>query len=127
MGQPAYTRTAIQQVLRDYGPLSAAEITDILQMHRKTVNASIIKARQTHGTQFFRIVHWKLHTGSGGREIPIYDNGPGPDAKRPHFGPEAAARRQKRYVDKMRLVINARNRVRRGGSIPNPFQQLIKS
>lgn len=125
MGQPAYTRTALVQLLRDNGPMSAAELTERIELNRKTVNAAIISARKKYGTQFFRIVRYEFTRGRGGREVPIYDVGPGEDCRKPHMGQTAAKARHARYRKKMRHVLNARNRMRRGKTAANPYQQLI--
>ena len=126
MSQPAYTRTAIQQLIRDNGPMTAAELTEALQMNRITVTSCITEARKKYGTQFFRIADYRRQEGQSGREAPIYGLGPDPDVKRLKLGDKARRETQKRYVDKMRTTINARNRVRRNqGAAINPFEQLI--
>lgn len=126
MPQPAYTRTAIQQLIRDNGPMSAAELTEALKMKRITVTSCIISAREKYGTEFFRIADYRRQQGRGGREIPIYGLGPGKDVPPPKFGDKARKETQKRYADKMRATINARHRVRRGNDAQiNPFEQLI--
>lgn len=126
MGQPAYTRTALVQLLRDNGPMSAAELTDMIKLKRKTVNASIISARDKYGTDFFCIERYEFTRGRGGREIPIYKAGPGTDVRKPAMGKAAEDGRQRRYREKHRHAINARNRTRRGNTPVNPYQQLFK-
>lgn len=126
MSQPAVTRNAIIELIREHGPLSAAEITDLLKMHRVTVSSCIHSAREKYGTKFFRIADYDRQQGKGGREIPIYDLGPRPDTRPPQLGDKARKESQQRYVNKMRATINAKNRLRRRKGAPiNPFQQLI--
>lgn len=126
MPQPAYTRTAIQQLIRDNGPMTAAELTEALQMKRITVTSCIAEARNKYGTKFFRIADYRRQEGQGGREAPIYGLGPEPDVKPLKFGDKTRREVQKRYADKMRATINARHRVRRNqGAAINPFEQLI--
>lgn len=126
MGMPASTRNAIIELIREHGPLSAAEITDLLKMNRVTVSSCIGAAREKYGTKFFRIADYGRQQGKGGREIPIYGLGPRSDVRPPQLGDQARKESQKRYVDKMRATINAKNRLRRNKGVPiNPFQQLI--
>lgn len=126
MAQPAYTRTAIQQLIRDNGPMSAADLTEALQMNRVTVTSCITAAREKYGTQFFRIADYRRQEGQGGREAPIYGLGPEPDVKPIKLGAKARKQTQKRYAEKMRATINVKHRVRRGAADAiNPFEQLI--
>lgn len=126
MPQPAYTRTAIQQLIRDNGPMTALELTEALKMNRVTVTSCITASREKYGTQFFRIASYRRQEGQGGREAPIYGLGPDTDVKPLKLGDKARRETQKRYADKMRATINARHRVRRNhGAAINPFEQLI--
>lgn len=125
MSQPAYTRTAILQELREQGPLSAAEIAEALQLPRKTTDAALIGARKTYGTKHFRVVDWRRQIGRGGREIPVYGPGPGSDKPRPELGEQARRETRQRHEQRMREVRRLRERQRRGHPI-NPWMQLIK-
>lgn len=126
MPQPAKTRNAIVQGLLEHGNLSAAEITEVLGLTRRVVDASLIGARKTYGTKFFRISAWRRQLGTGGREIPVYALGPGRDTRRPTLGAEAHKEVKQRYVDANRAAINVRNRIRRGRTTGlNPFAQLM--
>lgn len=123
MPQPAYTRTAILQALLEHGNMSAAEITEVLQLPRTTIHGSLAGARKKYGTWFFRITGWRRQQGQGGREIPIYGPGPGTDAPRPDLGAKARRETQQRYADRHRTVINLRAQRKRGRL--NPFMQLV--
>lgn len=119
------TRNAILQLLENEGPMTAAEITEALGFTRKRVDGCITTARQDHGTKFFRISSFRRQQGNGGREAPVYTLGPGSDAKRPIMhGIEEHRKRNARYRDKNRALINLRNQKRRHGTV-NPFAQLF--
>ena len=126
MPMPAYTRTAIQQAIREHGPLSAAELAAVLELTRRSVDASLNAAREKFGTQYFRIAAYRRQaTGKGGREIPVYGLGPEPDVPRPELGAAAHREVKQRYAEKYRDVINHRARMRRRGRAGNPFAGLL--
>lgn len=125
MGQPAYTRTALVQLLRDNGPMGSAELTVAIELSRKSVDSCIVWARKKFGGEFFYIHHYEFTRGRGGREIPIYAAGPGVDVRKPAMGQAAVDGRQRRYREKNRQLIRARDNLRRGRTEANPYQQLM--
>ena len=126
MPTPAYTRTALLQLIRDRGPMSAAELTEAVELSRIAVNHCINNARANHSTRYFRIAAWRRQeTGKGGREIPVYGLGPAPDEPRPELGAAALREAKQRYADRFRVVINARARMKRSGLAGNPFAGLL--
>ena len=127
MPQPAYTRTAILQAIREHGPRSAAELAEALELPRSTIDGSLRAARSKHGTKFFRIVAWRRYTGHGSNWVPVYGLGPGDDEPKPVLTKEQHNERHVRYRKRMRNVILVRDRVRRGEHDPsNPFAQLMR-
>jgi hypothetical protein len=114
MPQPAYTRTAIVQMLKDLGPMSAADITREMGIGRKAIGAAINSARSKFGTALIRIERYDKTRGRGGREVPIYGPGPGADVKRPTFGKHTVRQAQKRYDDRNRELLRLRTKARRG-------------
>lgn len=125
MPQPAYTRTAIMQLLREHGPMTAAQITEAMHMSRQAIDAAITGARAKYGTEFFVIVGYHNQRGTGGREAPMYGPGPGEDAKRPLFGKRTVRAADARYREKHRAVIRLKTTQRRHGAV-NPFAGLVK-
>lgn len=116
------TRSLILDLLREHGPMTSAQVAQELDWPRSRVNGCIAKARGDHGTRYFVIVGYHAQRGRGGREAPVYAPGPGKDAPRPVFEEK---KRQQRYRDKHRVLINLRSRVRRGKAV-TPFDQLFK-
>lgn len=95
MPMPATTRDAITAALKEFGPMSVAEIAEYLGRARNVVNTCMTSARRHHPGKFFRIVSYRRQVGVPGRETPIYTTGPGRDAPRPNF--DTAQTRSARY------------------------------
>ena len=112
------TRNAIVKLLNEQGPMTAAEIADALEFNRKRVDGSIVKARQAHGTEIFRIAGYRRQVGIQGREAAIYALGPGDDARRPRMDTKRDRQRIKeRYREKYKYILRLRDQKRRNGSI----------
>lgn len=119
------TRNAIIALIQEHGSMTAADIAEHLGWTRQRVNGAITQARIDHGTWFFRIAGYRRQRGRGGREAPVYGLGPGKDVARPVMNSiEENRKRQARYRERNRAVINLRNTARRSSQI-NPFYQLI--
>lgn len=119
------TREAIVRLLIDGVPRSVPEIAEELGKHVKSIESCIRDTRNKFGVGLngFVIAQWHLYRGKGGRASPMYLNGNGErfDLKRPKFDANANRRR---YMDKMRAVIRAKNRVRKGKGL-NPWLQIL--
>jgi hypothetical protein len=80
MPQAPTTRDAIVALLKDVGPMTAAEIASMLEKNIKTVQSCIATARNTK-KRFFYIQGYEFTPGSNG--VPaIYAAGRKPDAER---------------------------------------------
>ncbi len=112
---------AIEKLLREQGPMTAAEIAEALEFTRSRVDASIIEARKRYGTTHFRITGYKRQVGIQGREAAVFAAGPGKDVPRPAMDTLDDRRAiQQRYRDKYRYILRMRNQKRRHGAL-NPF------
>lgn len=119
------TRRALLALLKRRGPLSAAEMVLALpRLTRLQVNGALIGSRKAYGTKHFRIVEWRRQVGHGGREIPVYGRGPGPDEPRPVLGAVARKETQLRHFEENRDHINARRRAARRPPTTGPFAGL---
>lgn len=115
------TRNIIEKLLREQGPMTAAEITEALGFTRTRVDGSIVEARKRYGHQIFRIAGYKRQVGVQGREAPIYGIGPDKDVRRPQMdSPKDKKRIQERYREKYKIIIRLRDQKRRKGYL-NPF------
>lgn len=115
------TRNAIEKLLREQGPMTAAEISEALGFNRKRVDASIVEARKRYRHQIFRIAGYKRQVGVQGREAPIYGLGPDKDMRRPRMNtPKDKKAIQERYREKYRYILRLRTQKRRHGFL-NPF------
>lgn len=120
-------RNTIVAAIQQAGSMTAAEIAEYLEWPQRRVCGCITTARIDHGTWFFRVVGYKRQRGHGGREAAIFGLGPGKDAPRPVMdSPQENRKRQARYRERHRAVINMRNRARRSGTVPSPFDQLLR-
>lgn len=118
-------RDAITALLLRDGPMKAAEIAEALDVPRKKVDATLIYTRSKYGSQFFRIESYARQVGVKGREAPVYEIGPEPDAPRPKMNSKRDRKQiQQRYRDKNRVIIRARNR-KRMGTTSNHFLDIL--
>lgn len=118
-------RDAITEAIERDGPMTGAELAQVLNVPRKKIDSSLIHTRHKYGTQFFRISGYVRQVGIGGREAPIYAIGPEPDEPRPKMNSKRDRKKiQQRYRDKNKLVIRARNRKRKG-TTSNPFLDIL--
>lgn len=118
------TRNAVCWALKEFGPLSAAELAEVLPLTRAGIDRGITKARAGGRRDYIRIHSWRRQNGTGGREIPVYDLGPGEDAPRPRLGVQARRETWRRYEVAHRAERRIANTLRRGGQA-NPFKQLV--
>lgn len=124
MPKPPVVRDAIVAALREFGPMSAAEISEATGLPRGKVNGSLTLARASHPGQFFRIVRWQLQVGRKGRETPIYAAETGKDARRPAFDDahrKAASQRNYRANRARRAAL----RKQRSGISASPWAGLV--
>jgi hypothetical protein len=99
--------------LAQFGPMSAAELTQRLGKNRSTINSSINLTRERFGSKMIRVKEWERSLGRKGSFIPIYALGPGPDAPPP--APLSPKERCARYRERHRTLLRQRQRVQRGG------------
>ncbi len=112
-------RELAYSTLREHGPMSKADLIELLGPKGNAAAASIATARHEHPGKFFRVTRYDVQRGRAGREIPIYAAAPGADAPRPDFGTEQARKdRQRRYYQRNQAQILARTHARRGKATP---------
>ena len=120
------SRDAVTMVLREHGPMNAADIADVLGWPQIRVNATLNTARRDHPGKFFRIVRTAMRQGSSGRDAPVYSASPGPDARRPTLGKDYDKQRNQRYYLRNRALILCRIRAsRQGVQAASPWQGLV--
>ena len=128
MGTPTTTRDAILRAIKEYGPMTSAEIAEVTGLSKKKVHGSISGARKNHGSDVFTIHGYQRKTDGtrGGGMATIYKAGPGRDAKRPDLTTkEVRAERDRRYRARHHARILAREAQRRGSRVAaGPFAQL---
>ena len=123
-GVPIHRDLALR-TLREHGPMSKAELVELLGPLGQAAGRAIATARHERPGEFFRIVRYEFQRGRAGREIPIYSHAGGPDAPRPDLsGPQHRRERQARYYQDNRTRLLARVRARRGKA-PSPWGQLM--
>lgn len=124
MSSPPVVRDAIAAALREFGPMSAAEIADTTGLPRGKVNAALTNARANHPGKFFRITRWQFQVGRKGRETPIYAAAPGKDADLPVFdNAHRKAVNQRNY--RANRALWAAQRKRRAGVATSPWAGLV--
>lgn len=113
--------------LREHGPMSKAELVELLGTTGARAAAAIATARHENPGKFFRITRYEVQCGRAGREIPIYAAGGGVDAPRPDFASvEARKERSARYYRSNQARIIARTHARRRGPVSgNPWATLL--
>ncbi len=110
MSVPSPTRDKILTLLRDTGPMTAAELSDALGMRRQQVDCAIRKTRAHKG--FMHITGWKRSLGTRGAMGAIWAAGPGRDAKQPE--PLTKAQTNASYYQKHKAVIRLKARATYG-------------
>lgn len=122
------TADHILERLQDGGPATVAQLTLELGTTTGTIDSAVRRLRRKGGV--IRIVGYKLHRGSGGREAAIFAFGPGRDAKRPDFS-NAQREAERRYAEKRRIqsVLNGgrtRGSRKRVAALAGPFDGLLR-
>ena len=126
-------RAQITAALQQYGPMTAAEIADHLELAPHKVAAAIGSARYQSPGVFFRILRYLPVTGRRGRDVCVFVAGEGEDAPRQPFTAAKQAKRRvqakARYYEKHKSAMNARNTARKaalaGRALAvNPWLQL---
>jgi hypothetical protein len=117
MPQPSTTRNAIKRLLREFGPMSVAEIAAELGKKAKTVSSCISTSRDTKEKHFY-IVDYEPQVGRSGLPAGIYAEGNRKDAKPPETDRAATSHR---YYENHK----ARIKLRRGKKEITPFTSLI--
>lgn len=111
MPQKPTTRNAIAELLLHEGAMSAKDIADALGKPRGTINSCLNCARRP-GKRTFRVVRWERSLLIGGRLVPLYDVGSGPDVPCPP--PLSKEEIQRRWRAKNGHLSNMRAKQRRG-------------
>lgn len=108
--------------------LTAQEIA--LELDRKftSIWSTIYQERQRHGSERVRIVRWENARGHGGKERPVFGNGPGKDAKHPPKRPHkvVAGEARSRYYFRNKAKVIAQQRAKRYGLAAHPFDGLVQ-
>lgn len=113
--------------LREHGPMSKADLAELLGPNGARAALAIATARHENPGKFFRVTRYEVQRGRSGREIPIYAAGGGADAPRPDFGIDAMKATQARYYRSNRARIIARVHARRRGPVSgNPWAALLE-
>jgi hypothetical protein len=113
--------------LREHGPMSKAELVELLGPNGARAASAIATARHENPGKFFRVTRYEVQRGRAGREIPIYAAGGGADAPRPAFGVDERKATQARYYRNNRARIIARVHARRRGPVSgNPWVALLE-
>lgn len=123
-GVPIHRDLALR-TLREHGPMSKADLADLLGPLGEAAGRAIATARHTQPGKFFRIVRYERQRGRSGRTIPIYSAQGGKDAPQPDSTSEQHKRqRNQRYYQDNRTRLLARVHARRGKAL-NPWVQLM--
>ena len=102
------SRSVVVALLRECGPLSAADVAEHLGWLRNRVNKTMGEARKRRPGLVFRIVRYELYPGRQGRETPIYAAEAGEDAKRPTFNQNRRLAQRRAYYWRNRAQISAK-------------------
>jgi hypothetical protein len=116
MTQKSPTRDAIVRLLRELGPMSAAELGEILGKPTGTIHSCIADARKP-GNRRFYIAGYGEAVGRQYRRPALFANGNKPDVDYPHLG---MAQKYKRHWQREKM----RRRISAVGPT-NPFATLI--
>lgn len=122
MAKTATWRQLAYDTLREHGPMSKEDLSELLGDNGPSAARSIATARHERPGEFFRIIRYVAQRGNSGREIPIYAAGSGPDAKRPDFASaENVKKQQADYYRRNRAALLARRHANRPGKIAGSF------
>lgn len=103
------TADKIIALLKDQGEsMSAKEISEALNIERKSINSAI---RTAKARRLMYIDSYRHNYGTQGKPAPMYWLGDMPDARAPAKNIKAD---KKRWADKMRVVTRLKDRIRRG-------------
>lgn len=119
--RPPIIRTTLLAALADMGPMTAAELADVLALKRHQVNSAITSA-QAH----FHVVDWRRQEpGKRGSMSPVYAHGPGKNKPMPkaisHHDRNVAYRERKRVELRVKARAAYPAEQRRG----HPFSALV--
>lgn len=118
------TRDKVLALLKSEGPLTCAEMADMLLMDVRSINSAVRIARKLTGKDKILYIHsWKRSYGTRGRWAARWDLGSQQDRK-----PPVSDRNEnnRRYREKHREVLRLRTQVRRHGAESiNPFFQTL--
>lgn len=127
-GAPPKRRTQLIQALQEHGPMSCAELAELLGLKKGRVSYCISEARRDHGIKYFRVHSWlEREHGAQGDYVAVFAAGDGvrKDKKRPSYThtEQLAARRE--YYARNRIKLLTSQRKRRGKLPPNWFGQAL--
>lgn len=117
MPQPSTTRDAIKRVLRELGPMTAAEIAEELGKPMKTISSCISTSRSATKKHFY-IVDYAPQIGRSGLPAAIFKEGCRKDVPAPIHDRNEISRR---YYQNHKAQI----KLRRGKQEITPFTSLI--
>lgn len=119
MNPSATTQHAVREVLRTVGPLTTAEIADLLSVPLKRVAVCISCWRKSKRNRPPRVKEWARREGHGGSPIQVWTCGPGRDAPRPK--PHTNAEKIRMSRQRNATILLARQR----GVVPDPLLSLL--
>ncbi|KVP76902.1 hypothetical protein WJ94_15940 [Burkholderia ubonensis] len=117
MPQPPKTRDAIKKLIRDLGPLTAAEIAEELGKTLKAVSSCLSKSRSGKQKHFY-VIGYRPQVGVGGLPAGLYAEGNRKDATPPPHDKKVI---DARYYQNHKATIKLKRTTRRAG----PFTSLI--
>lgn len=113
MTRPSPTRDALVAALRAGGPMTAAELAVAAGLGRSAVDKCLSNSRRRACTDYFRVTTWRSQPeGQTGRQMAVYDVGPGPDAET-NDRLELRKKRQRAYARRNREALSAKKQARR--------------
>jgi hypothetical protein len=124
---------AVEALLRERGPMTAARIAEELDVPTDRITLTIQSARSRRPGRSFRIIRYEPQIGVWASDRPVWSRSDGRDVPRPLVDKKARADAyQKRYREKhagvRRVRMAARNAARRStAATGNPYLQLVKA
>lgn len=109
------------EYLRDLGPMSARELTQVTGRTRRAIWDSLTLLRDAKRIYICRYEHQE--DGVAGRCSPIYKIGNLPDCKMPQR--KSTLERDRKYRLRNKAVLQARQRARRSGEPANVWSGLL--
>ena len=118
---PPTAMQAITEALERVGPMTAAELRQLLDRSQSAVYKPLKRLRDQ---KVVRISKWVPQETTGGRRSPVYALGRAPDAVEP---PAATSNeRNRKYNRRNAARLAAKRRLRAGTADVNPWRGLVR-